>query len=659
MQREITPQNCGFGCRPQRVGRFHGKAIRKGILAVAVLLLTSTLPTSAIEGLKLQMDCPDVVLSWPSIEGEQYRVEWREDLSTHSTWVTLTNLLSAQIQTNLTTFVHSGIVECTTSAYSSGGGGSGGPPGPESATVEADYFSTEPMVTQKKGESLVPLALYPPGIDLSGQVIIWPDGSIDEWSADLVEKWRLFQQETGGPQTEDSGDGGEPGCGFYRVVRTGLHLFGITNGTVLSGLVPIPVEFGFTDTNRTIDQVFLTDNDSDDNLPGSSFPEFPLGEGESPAGVWDTTHVTNGNYTLQLGALLDDGTVLLDTPIAVTVSNLIFQPDPWNVGGEAIYVGFQTVFTNGVWHLDVYDHDQAYLGYLEGEIDADGYCNYPGIPGPGFSLNNTDPYGNQYPNPSYTLAMTAIPSGAVPPYPIATNRVFIEPAWNYYTRAVTCYQQVFPSWAPGHDDVRLLMETVWNAVEVFHQNLLGGLTTPHEVGAQGWGLVTNRMTFATARDFVYFGHGSGNSLGGGGLTIPMVQSLLGNNLKNPLTATNMHPYRFVFLDGCNTADGNWPQAFGIPKRKGMIVTDFTQKRGIRPRAFMGWNRTKSVGTHIIAGNQLYPPHADYIGAFWNSWINGGGGLSSVEEAISDAAAAAPLAAGGMVLYGAEDLVINY
>ncbi len=35
---------------------------------------------------------------------------------------------------------------------------------------------------------------------------------------------------------------GTPGTGFYRVVRDGAHLFGITNGTTLSGIVKIPVE---------------------------------------------------------------------------------------------------------------------------------------------------------------------------------------------------------------------------------------------------------------------------------------------------------------------------------------------------------------------------------------------------------------------------------
>jgi hypothetical protein len=644
------------------------KTFRETILGALIFLLVSAVHSSAVEGLRLSVHCPDVWLSWPSVEGETYVVQHQPDLGTSSTWNTLTNSFPAATGTNRTVFVHSSQVNCPTGqvfGMMMSGSGSAGVSSTESdlsSSKEEPYSSLWLQVEPKdKSSPPAPLQLYPPGLDLDGHTIVWPDGSTEPWTKEFAEEQNAaitFDESQDGSQ-QDSGGGGDPGCGFYRVVRAGVDLHGITNGTVLNGQVSLPFEFGIADTNRTIDQVFVTDHDSDANLTGSSFPSFPLSAGASPAGVWDTTQTTNGNYMLQLGALLDDGTVLMDTPISVTVSNLIYQPDPWNVGGVAIYVGFKTVFTSGTWHLDAYDSQDAYIGYLEGYIDTDGYCNYPGIPGPGFSVDNTDGSGNQLPSPHYTLVITAVPGGATPPYPSATNKVFIEPPWNYYTRAISCYQQVFPSWQPGADEVRLLMEFVWAVEEIYHQNLLGGFTTVHEVNAQGWGPVTNSLLNPAARDFVYFGHGHGDELGGGGLTIPMVNTLLRNNLKDPLTATNMHPFRFVFLDGCNTADGDWPQTFGIPKKEGMVVTDFTGKRGIRPRAFMGWNRTKVVGTRIISGGGLYPPHMDYVDKFWNYWGNGTTGLRPVKDAISEAKRVAPLAAGGMMLYGAEDLVINY
>jgi len=143
-----------------------------------------------------------------------------------------------------------------------------------------------------------------------------------------------------------------------------------------------------------------------------------------------------------------------------------------------------------------------------------------------------------------------------------------------------------------------------------------------------------------------------------GLPLRWRKQLLRNNLKDPLKGTNMRPYRFVFLDGCNTADGDWPQAFGIPKKKGMVITDFTQKRGIRPRAFMGWNRRKVIGTDVIAGNQLYPPHAEYITAFWRFWAEPPKDRP-LKTAVEHAEKTAPLAAGGMSVYGAENLIIAW
>jgi hypothetical protein len=74
---------------------------------------------------------------------------------------------------------------------------------------------------------------------------------------------------------------------------------------------------------------------------------------------------------------------------------------------------------------------------------------------------------------------------------------------------------------------------------------------------------------------------------------------------------------------------------------------------------MGWNRAKQIGVKIIGGRALYTFHMDYINAFWDSWINNGTGTRPLKAAIQQAETDAPAAAGGMVLYGAENLVINY
>lgn len=649
------------------------KSIKGGICTSLGIFLLATPNLFAIEALKLQIHCPDVVLSWPSIEGDTYIVQYRETLSTNTPWVTLTDSLPAETTTNITTFVHSNRVDCPTGQIfgmmiSDGGDNSGF----DSESKQKDFTQTGPVVMPKGGSKTpVPLEIYPPGFDLSGYIIIWPDGSTDEWSEKLVEAYKAVQrEEQDDPQTEDAGGGGsEPGTGFYQVVRVGINLFGINNGTVLHGEVSLPLEFANTDTNRTLSEVFLTDNDSDETIPGSTFPNLPYEAANQLSGVWDTTQVTNGSYMLQVGARLTDGTAYLDHPVTVTVSNVIAFPDAWDVGGLGIYVGAKTIYTNGVWQLDVYDDQNTYLGYLNGPIDSDGYCAYPGITGPGFTLDNTDAFGNQNPSTSYNLVMSAAPTNTPLSYPMATNKVFIEPAWNFATTAVTCHMNPFASWKPGWSDVHQLMETIWNIEEPFHHNLLGGSTTPYEIfSSNDWVFaVQAQLIQAGNRDFFYFGHGSGCTLGvaGAQMTVADINAILLNNSKDPLTATNIHPYRYVFLDGCNTADGNWPQAFGIPKKKGMVITDFTQKRGVRPRAFMGWNR-KKLFTNILGGSQLDDDHEAYIADFWDKWAARNPDGTPTRDVMGAIVAARTKsngfpnsAGGGLVLYGAQDLVIDY
>lgn len=162
------------------------------------MLCLSAVCTFAIEGLKLSVHCPDVWLTWPSAEGETFIVQFRETLDTNSEWITLTNGLPAETGTNLTTFIHSNRVDCPTGQifgmmFSGGGAGSAETP---IETRQAGAKLTEPMVIAKDGSKpAVPLAIYPPGIDLSGHLILWPDGSCQDWSAELAEKWSAGHRE--------------------------------------------------------------------------------------------------------------------------------------------------------------------------------------------------------------------------------------------------------------------------------------------------------------------------------------------------------------------------------------------------------------------------------------------------------------------------------
>ena len=66
----------------------------------------------AIEGLKISVQCSNVVLSWPSVETETYIVQYRPTLNPDPgiPWQMLTNFMPAEFGTNVTVFVHSNIV---------------------------------------------------------------------------------------------------------------------------------------------------------------------------------------------------------------------------------------------------------------------------------------------------------------------------------------------------------------------------------------------------------------------------------------------------------------------------------------------------------------------------------------------------------------------
>jgi hypothetical protein len=124
------------------------KTITKGAIIGAALLLASNIHTFAIEGLTISVQCPNVILGWPSNPGENYIVQWRPTLDPSTPWVTLTNSLPADWTTNWTFFVHSNVFQCPTGGTNniSGGGGDGPPPTPSMVSSLASPSLTSELL---------------------------------------------------------------------------------------------------------------------------------------------------------------------------------------------------------------------------------------------------------------------------------------------------------------------------------------------------------------------------------------------------------------------------------------------------------------------------------------------------------------------------------
>ncbi len=103
------------------------RTIMKGIIAAVSFLLVSAIPALAIEGLQISLQCSNVILSWPSQNGETYIVQYRPDLVSTNSWVTLTNYMPNDNGTNITIFGSSTFVMGNKCIEGKSGGGTDEP----------------------------------------------------------------------------------------------------------------------------------------------------------------------------------------------------------------------------------------------------------------------------------------------------------------------------------------------------------------------------------------------------------------------------------------------------------------------------------------------------------------------------------------------------
>jgi len=131
-----------------------------------------------------------------------------------------------------------------------------------------------------------------------------------------------------------------------------------------------------------------------------------------------------------------------------------------------------------------------------------------------------------------------------------------------------------------------------------------------------------------------------------------LKPLLGNYYlpaagNSPQKIITHKPFDFVFLDGCMTGVGSFPEAFGIPKAPLHYSSNNKHKR-----AFMGWGGTISLS--ILDTESL-----NWSLAFWNSLLSDPTG-QSVGGAVISAFQQHPSGGDGapMEIYGDPSLKWN-
>jgi hypothetical protein len=525
-----------------------GKNIGRLIVgcAFACCLSLFTLQAFAIEGLKISVQSTNAVLSWPSTNIETYMVQYRSNLNVGSTWLTLADNLSAATGSNVT------------------------------------YFSHSPASTNRTG--------------------------------------------------------------FYRIVRDGAHLFGITNGMPLSGVVTIPVEVA--NPSGSLVNLSLTENEAPVN--GAVSLAAPIG---APLQVTlDTTMMVNGVHQLSASACWMDTNGNIweadSPPVSVNIYNEIsfaYWMPRFGELGNTMLIWAQSAHTTATWTIDVYDSSNVYVGTFGGQTDADGNI--------GGTWNMVGPGGIYHPDPTFTFIVTthfdtgssATPnySGGTTPYSSSmTNMLTMSsgPTPNLAGSASAKAPKIWrvtDNWVSPGAWVAALQHAFdyLSDSDTLYSELTGyvglagmggdavlpapdgngnpfALTFQSPGEADAWTSFKSALWDPRARNLVYFGHGGPNNLGynWGNPNISLSAAEIANHLHTmPDTQTNRHGFRFVMLDGCSTAQGTLPEAFGIMHQENLPIDPYAAA-SIRPSAFAGWDKDMRIAW---LGGEFYD-HVKFI-----------------------------------------------
>jgi hypothetical protein len=396
--------------------------------------------------------------------------------------------------------------------------------------------------------------------------------------------------------------------GFYRVVRDGAHIMGITNGTVLSGVVTLPVELG--NASGSVSTLSLTENETPVGNSIQTAPAIaPL------ALVVDTTQMSNGVHQVSASARWDDtngGLWEADSPpVSVTVSNEISYPN-WMPSfgelGNSLLIRATSAHPSTDWYIDVYDSTYSYIGTFGGHTD-DGDIEV--------EWDLIGPYGEPHTNDSFFIfeISTDYVDPVMPPIYKVTDpwsgsgawAIAVQHAWDGTYDHDLLYQE----FSSGFAAAAASEFTVLPSLDGDGNPLALNFQTSSE--NSDWATFRQALYDPRTRNVVYFGHGGPNGIGyntsNTNQFIPAAE--IARVLHTiPAGQTNRHAFRFVFLDGCSTGQGTLPESFGILHRKVSDLNDYSYA-SLRPAAFVGWSANKWIT--FLNGYYLNYSHVNFIG----------------------------------------------
>ena len=479
--------------------------------------------------------------------------------------------------------------------------------------------------------SAVPLALYPYGYDTNRLIITSKDLVRDNIRKSIAAYRTLAQNtstasvesfggESNGPLGLTSGGCDCPDKGFFRVWHIPDWSFNVTNYTY-DGPAFFPV--GFKDYRDRVDNIEVLLNG--EPSPHAEFTSYVSG-GQTNWGMgiyFD--RLPSGTYQIQLRSTLrmtdeasDDATpmlVLSNLTRSIVVDNQVtftnWDDLIWNNTNYTFKARSKALDTD--WFIDIYDAFGNYVNGGSGHT-TNGLIEWTwDLRDTGGNLRDSleaDPFFDPY--ITFDEASGGISTAAVTQRPTPIPII----AYPAQGRWIVTYQDTF--YEPGTTGGGYYQDAM-NAIA--GGPALRGVPVaqvPVKFGTNNytqaerndsWANLKAWMFSRESRNLYYFGHGWDTGFGGdthtysnnavtGGTTFNNSKALLTSKKVRDEITYNKHggarPYRFVWLDGCSTANGDWPDAFGVNKATNSISyynNSATNPRHKRPSAFVGWNQT--------------------------------------------------------------------
>jgi hypothetical protein len=667
--------------------QFSYKALLHGVSVFAVILIFSGYRVSGIEGLTISVqNGTNIVLGWPSATNETYFIQTIPAFGSTNSWLVLTDYYPAFANTNWTTYTITNAIPAPSGGGSGSGSGTGSPPSPDAVDYDVSTTANDTAVELAPGDSMVPPSPWIPAS--------LPNGAILEASGIYVPlpAQHASQQASGNfASPDDSTNSAAPDPGFYEVVRDGAHIFGLANGAVLSGEVQFPIEYAVANADQITGVAFYDTNDSP--IIGAA----GLGTNNQWTLDWSTPMSPNGTYTIYAEIDFASNEPAMSLPVTVTISNVISFPNYLTqLYGNQMWIFAQTI-PNAAYEIDMYDESNNYLGSFEDYSDPDGYISFLWnlVDGTGNTNSSTNFSGvftvdtsslsedsvirgnaSSATSTNSTLAhktLVKVRSNGVHPdggtSTASANQYWThEPKWTAKDTWVVAYG-LFSASAPQQNaDTYMIAGGVQE--DEPYQGVLGTLDAygfnnnlspgNNPQGGQVFTMAdqasrSNLLTYLASGNydnFYFFGHGSASSIGaynGTCLTQGDISSAL---LNVPLSWPIMHaartPYRFVFIDGCNTGKGNFCEAFAIPAAA--LSTDYFAAAGLESRAFVGF-KSWSIDLNIYT----WQGYSEMTSHFLQDWEREVPVQQCVNNAKSDVYNTGNPMDSSAVVYGAIDL----